>query len=308
VPGFLPDNEEIRSDLLDYAVEIEWFDQQLGTMISRLRETGELDNTLIVVTGDNGMPFPRAKANLYEFGIHMPLAMRWGNVIKPGRRIEDPVSFIDFAPTFLAAAGLDVPESMTGKSLLHILKATGSGHIDADRRFVLTGRERHTHARRDNLGYPARAIRTTDYLYIWNMKPDRWPAGDPEGFFDIDGSPSKDWILSHREEPENKQYFQWACGKRPAEELYNIKEDPACINNLAGLAEHKTLKQDLRKRLEDELKKQQDPRVLGYGDIFDSYPRFANMRPELLPGFSERGKYNPEYSEKAKAAMQQLKN
>ena len=306
VPAFLPDNEVIRSDILDYAVEIEWFDTHLGRILSKLEQLGELDNTLIVVTGDNGMPFPRAKANLYEYATHMPLAMRWGNVINPGRHVEDPVSFIDFAPTFLDAAGVAVPEEMTGRSLLPVLQSPASGHVDEARTFVLTGRERHTHARADNLGYPARAIRTRTFLYIWNMKPDRWPAGDPDGYFDIDASPSKDWILTHQTDPSESRYFDLACGLRPEEELFDIRDDPACLNNLAEAPEHSATKQMLRMQLEEELRQQGDPRVLGYGDIFDSYPRFAHMRPQLLPGFAERGQYHPEYAERARAALERL--
>ena len=75
VPGFLPDVGEVRSDLLDYAHEIEWFDKQLGKMLAYLDSIGQLENTMVVVTSDNGMPFPRAKANLYEYGVHMPLAV-----------------------------------------------------------------------------------------------------------------------------------------------------------------------------------------------------------------------------------------
>jgi len=306
VPEFLPDNEEIRSDLLDYAVEVEWFDRHLATMISKLEQLGELDRTLVVVTADNGMPFPRAKANLYEYGVHVPLAMRWGNVIRPGRQIEDPVSLIDLAPTFLAAAGVAIPYEMSGKSLMDILRSPASGHIDQNRTHVLTGRERHTHARADNLGYPARAIRTRTHLYIWNMKPDRWPAGDPDGFFDIDDSPSKDWILALRTDPAAGKYFELACGMRPEEELYDVRQDPACVENLAVTPEHAALKEALRRQLEDELAKQEDPRVLGYGDIFDSYPRFAAMRPQLLPGFAERGQYHPEYAARARAALVQM--
>jgi uncharacterized sulfatase len=307
VPEFLPDNEVVRSDILDYAVEIEWFDSHLGRMITKLAQIGELDNTLIVVTGDNGMPFPRAKANLYEYGTHMPLAMRWGNVISSGRQIDDPVSFIDFAPTFLAAAGVSIPQEMTGRSLLPVLQSPLSGYVDESRTFVLTGRERHTHARADNVGYPARAIRTRTFLYIWNMKPDRWPAGDPDGYFDIDASPSKDWLLAHQTDPGESRYFELACGLRPEEELYDISVDPACLQNIAVSPEHATLKQDLRTQLEEELRRQGDPRILGYGDIFDSYPRFANMRPELLPGFAERGQYHPEYAERAWAALERLR-
>ena len=80
VPPFWPDSNEIRGDILDYCAEIDWFDRQLGEMLAMLEKAGELDRTLVVVTSDNGMPFPRAKANLYDWGVRMPLAMRW-----PGR-------------------------------------------------------------------------------------------------------------------------------------------------------------------------------------------------------------------------------
>ena len=109
LPPFYPDSPEIRGDLLDYAVHTEWFDEHLGRMLKKLEDIGELDNTLVVVTADNGMPFPRAKATCYEFGTHMPLAVRWGEKVKPGRVLDDFVSFTDFAPTFLEAAGLPVP-------------------------------------------------------------------------------------------------------------------------------------------------------------------------------------------------------
>ena len=181
-PPFLPDTETVRSDIADYYVEVEWFDAQLAKMLSKLEAMGELDNTVVVVTGDNGMPFPRAKANLYDYGIRVPLAIRWSESIACGRHSEALVSFVDFAPTFLELAGAEIPASMTGRSLLPLL----SGADDAEPQdYVVAGRERHTHARFDNLGYPARAIRTADYLYIWNMKPERWPAGDP--------GPDDDW-------------------------------------------------------------------------------------------------------------------
>ena len=103
VPPFLPDVTEVRNDVCDYHFEIQWFDQHLGRMLKTLEEHGELDNTLVVVTSDNGMPFPRAKATAYNYGVHMPLAIRWGRGInKSGRIIEDFVNHIDFAPTFLS--------------------------------------------------------------------------------------------------------------------------------------------------------------------------------------------------------------
>ena len=304
VPAFLPDTELVRSDLLDYAVEIEWFDTHLGRMINKLEEIGELENTLVVVTGDNGMPFPRAKANLYDKGTHVPLAICWADRITGGREVEDFVSFIDFAPTFLEAAGLTPLSEMTGRSLMKILLSEKRGWVDSKRCQVFTGRERHTHARPDNLAYPARAIQTKDYLYIWNMKPDRWPAGDPDGeggYYDIDSCPSKTYLLENLDKPSVKKYFDLSCAKRPEEELYDMKEDKDCMHNLAEDSRYAAIKHKLRAQLAQTLSEQGDPRVLGYGDIIESYPRFNRMRSQF-PGFAERGKYNLKYREKAEKA------
>lgn len=281
VPGFLPDTPEMREDLLDYFAEIEWFDEHLGRMLAALERIGELDNTLVIVSSDNGMPFPRAKANLYEHGTHVPMAVRWPGQVDAGAETEKLVSFVDIAPTLLTAAGIGVPDSMVGHSFLN-----------DSQEFILTGRERHTHARFDNLGYPGRAIRTQDYLYIWNAKPDRWPAGDPDGFEDIDGCPAKDIVLSGNSSVQ--RYRDWAVGKRPEEELFAIKDDPYCLNNLADITEYDPTRQELRDQLQTTLKDQGDPRMNGYGDIFESYPRVSRMRPHL-GGFAERGEYNTKY-------------
>jgi len=300
VPPFLPDTPEIRSDILDYMLEIEWFDTHLGRMLKLLEERGELDNTLVIVTSDNGMPFPRAKANLYEHGIHMPLAVFWPKVIRPKRVVDDMIGFVDFAPTLLEATGVTPPKAMSGKSFLNILKSTKQANVDDSRKFILSGRERHTHARPNNFGYPSRAIRNQKYLYVWNIKPDRWPAGDPtdaaetKGFFDIDPSPSKSFMM------ENKntygQLFSLSCDKRPEEELYDIVSDPGCMHNLAKNPEYDKTKSMLLKTLKNRLKNQKDPRMLGRGDIFESYPRYSTMRP--FPGFKKRSSYNPKFQVK----------
>lgn len=294
VPPFLPDVAEVRSDMLDYYFEIEHFDRHLGRMLDMLEEAGELDNTLVVVTSDNGMAFPRAKATLYEYGIHLPLAVAWPARVPGGRRVEDLVSFTDFAPTFLEAAGLRPTPVMTGRSFLDVLLAGKSGIVDPARRRALSGRERHSHARFDNLGYPARALRTREFLYIRNFAPDRYPAGDPEGYYDIDGSPTKKYLLENRDKPGVRELFELTCGKNPPEQLYDIARDPGCLRNLAGSPEFGAVLEELRRELETTLREQQDPRVLGRGDIFESYPRFQVMRPEL-GGFAEQGKYNPKY-------------
>ena len=308
-PPFLPDVDLVKSDVLDYAFEIEWFDSQLGKMIQFLREKGELENTIIIVTADNGMPFPAAKANLQEYGTHVPMAICWPEKIKGGRTVNDLVSMIDLAPTFLEITGVTKQPEMIGNTLTPIFFSDNQGYIDPSRKYVLTGRERHTHARPDNLGYPARSIRNRDYLFILNFKPDRWPAGDPApessksenttndekslwpGYNDIDNSPTKLMLIENQ--GKYPEQFRLGYEKRPAGELYNIKDDPGCTKNLAGDSGYQKIKNELRKTLETDLKAQGDPRMFGKGDIFESYPRFAAMRD--FPGFKEEGMYNPKY-------------
>ena len=308
-PPFLPDVDLVKSDVLDYILEIEWFDAQLGKMLQFLRDKGELENTIIVVTADNGMPFPSAKANLQEYGTHVPLAICWPEKIKGERVVNDLVGLIDLAPTFLEFGGNSAPPPMTGKSLSKILLSKEDKTVDSSRKYILTGRERHTHARPDNLGYPARAIRTDDYLFILNFKPDRWPAGDPvsetlkveinadnektlwPGYHDIDNSPTKIMLIENR--GKYPEQFKLGYEKRPSEELYSIKNDPGCLKNLAGDPKFQIIKNELRKTLENELKAQGDPRMTGNGDVFESYPRFGAMRD--FPGFKEKGKYNPKF-------------
>ena len=299
IPQFLPSDTVVRSDIADYDFEIEWVDQQLGKMINFLRQKGELENTIIVVTSDNGMPFPSAKANLMEFGTHVPLAISWPAKVKAGRICNDLVSLIDLAPTFLQVAETDTMHGITGKSLASLLLNQNKNN-EPHRTYVLTGRERHTHARPDDLGYPARAIRTQNFLYIMNIKPELWPMGDPPtkdvktGYNDMGPGPTKEFMIKNRD--EFPALFKEGFEKRPADQLFDIKRDPGCTQNLADNPEYVSIKNTLKDQLTKLLTKQGDPRILGYGDIFDSYPRFLGMRN--FPGFKERGKYNPAYEPK----------
>ncbi len=280
VPSFYPDVEEIRSDIADYYFEVQRFDSDCAAAIKLLEETGELENTIIVMTGDNGMPFPRCKSNIYDMGVRMPLAIRWGGGKGGGRAVEDFVSFTDFAPTFLEAAGIDIPEIMTGRSLMPVLKSDNEGWVDAARSSVLFGKERHTPAQLAPSigGYPCRAIRTKDYLYIWNVAPDRWPAGVPKGathpmreYSDCDNGPTKEFLLAHRDDANYKKYFDLSFAQRPAEELYVIAEDPGNINNVAGDSKYASIKKELKEKLMQVLRDTEDPRVIGGGEQFDEY-------------------------------------
>ena len=273
VPKFFPDNETIRRDLADYAVESEWFDTHLGRILKKLESMGELDNTLVLVTSDHGMPFPRVKGQIYEYGFHLPLAVRWGGMTGD-RKIDDFINVRDYAPTFLELAGVDIPESMTGKSFLDVLKSGDSGSVDKTRNRMLIGKERHDLGRPNDWGYPVRALRTPDYLYVRNYEPDRWPAGNPEtGYRNCDDSPTKLQLLKGFDE-----YYRMAFGKRPAEELYKIPEDMDCVDNLADEPAHSETKKQMRVELDQRLKDDGDPRALGEGWVFDTYKYTGGRR------------------------------
>ena len=283
IPGCLPDSLSVRTDICDYYWEVQRFDEQVGELLKILEEIGELDNTLVVITGDNGMPFPRCKSNLYDFGTHVPLAVGWGRHVKDGVVVDDFVSLSDLAPTFLEAAGLAPPAEMTGRSFLDVLVSGKSGRVDPKRDKVFTGKERHHGKCRENgLGYPQRAIRTHDFLYIRKFKPDRWPAGAPHvsssqgTYSDIDNSPTKDFMLQNNDDPRVGKLLALAVDKRPAEELYDLSKDPDQLNNVAELNTYADVKHKLAAALMTELTATQDPRVLGKGDAFDTYPYYAN--------------------------------
>jgi N-sulfoglucosamine sulfohydrolase len=277
VPAFLPDTPEVRRDLADYFFEVQRFDRELGEIVERLRTLGELDNTLIVITADNGMPFPRAKANVYDAGARVPFAMRWPRRAKAGLVSNAFISLSDLAPTFLEAAGVTTPDSMSARSILGL--AAGGSAPGRDKVFL--ERERHAHVRRGNLSYPVRAVRTDDWLYIRNFRSDRWPAGDPEMVFsvgpygDIDGGLSKTLLLGRRDDPAIGRFFGLATAKRPAEELYDMQADPGQLINVAAEPKYGTMKARLRQMLDDWMRTTGDPRATTDDDRWDRYPYYG---------------------------------
>lgn len=278
VPAFWPDDEIVRNDMLDYAFEIEHFDNHLEKMLETLEKRGELENTVVIVTADNGMPFPRVKGQAYEYSNHLPMAIMWGKGIKnPGRDIYDFISFIDIAPTLLDVAGISPAASgihkMEGKSFTDIFSRRKKGFVDKNRNYVLIGKERHDVGRPDDVGYPIRGIVKEGFLFLKNYKPERWPAGNPEsGYLNCDGSPAKSLILNLRRTGITMEYWKINFGKRESDELYNIGSDPECLINLANNPGYNVFKRRLNDELFDELTKQDDPRIPGNGDIFDKYP------------------------------------
>lgn len=298
IPSFLPDAHDVRRDFSDYLGEVLALDLMLGAMLEELETAGELDNTVIILSGDHGVPgIPRGKTNCYDLATRVPIMVRWPEKIPGGRKVDDYVSVMDIGPTLLDIAGVDVPESMDGRSFAKQLMSEKSGWIDPDRNAVIIGRERHVHcANEGNLPYPMRAIRTPEYLYVHNLKPERWPAGapyesadvtDPEvlyqmglntfpAFTDIDGSLTKAFLLSKRDDKAFAEEFRLNLLRRPAEELYDLREDPEQMVNLAGDPEKAAILAKLREQVETVMQETHDPRL---DDAFDRLPWTDPSKP-----------------------------
>lgn len=288
VPGYWPDTDAVRHDMLDYAFEVEHTDRHLGRMIAELEKRGLLDDTLIIVTADHGMPFPRCKGYAYRDSNHVPLALRWpAGIKKPGRVIEDFVSFIDIAPTLLDVAGIDPVQAgmqpVTGASWRAIWESEKSGQVVTARDHVLIGKERTDVGRPQDQGYPIRGIIRDGWLFLKNYEPSRWPAGNPEtGYLDTDASPTKTLILERGRQNREDKFWTLNFGMRPAQELYDLTSDPHCVHNLAADSVQAERQTSLERFMEDRLKAQGDPRMLGQGAVFDRY------RPTTQAGFYER--------------------
>ena len=289
LPPYLADVPEVREDMADYFGEILALDLMLRCFMEELEQAGELENTVVIATGDNGPPgFSRGKTSCYDFGTAAPLLIRWPGVVKAGRKVSDFVNLMDLSATFIDIAGGDVPDQMDAKSILPILKSDKSGQVDPSRNYVITGRERHVHnARSGNLSYPSRAIRTKDYLYIVNPHPERWPQGDPKkstgitdpvalarmgqhtggAFMDLDGSPTKAWVMSMRDSNENRKYWDWTFALRSREELYRLKTDTYQLKNLASDPEFKEIKKKLADLLQSGRETTADPQLTDYFDF-----------------------------------------
>jgi N-sulfoglucosamine sulfohydrolase len=264
VPPHLPDHPTVRGDILDYYCEVQQFDSDCGRLLAALERSGELDNTLVIMTSDNGWQIPRGLANCHDLGVRIPLAMRLPGRIARGQQREDFVSIADLAPTILDAAGVARPSTMNAATLFGPTR----------REAIFLERERHANVRRGNLSYPVRGIRTESYLYLRNLEPDRWPAGDPEFYWavgpygDIDDSPTKRLLMKEKPQP----YFDLCFGKRAAEELYDLRKDPGQVHNVAADPAYASVRRDLAGRVDTWMKSTADPRAAGATDYWDRAP------------------------------------
>jgi N-sulfoglucosamine sulfohydrolase len=297
VPSYLPDSDDFRGDMCDYYFEVQKFDKEVGEILNSLKKSGQWDNTVIVICSDNGWQMPRGLANMYDFGTRIPMIFSWTNRIPQNKTLDDFINLNDLAPTFLELAGLEIPYQMTAISFTDILLNDKTANPDITRKSVVLGRERHALCRQGGLGYPARAVRTKDFLYIKNYQPERWPGGDPPLFGDVDAHmlhypcPTKLHVLANRNHPTERIYFDKAFGKRPAEELYDLKNDPDQMNNVAENSDYAPIKDILINYLKEYLVNTKDPREVGtekkwfkgkYYAIKDFNPKPSEKARKLL--------------------------
>jgi len=286
VPPYVPDHPVVRNTIADYYAEVQRFDHECGEILKILEASGQLANTLVIMVGDNGWQMPRGLANVYDMGTRVSMAVQWPTKFDGGQRVDDFISFEDFAPTLLDAAGLKPREVMTGKSFLPLLHNQNNEDVTW-RDAIFLERERHANVRAQDRSYPCRAIRTKRFLYVRNLMPELWPAGDPERhwavgpFGDVDGTAVKELILSHKDEPQMQPYFTLGFDKRPAEELYDLAADPHQMKNVADDPAYHEQKRKLSKRVDTWMKETDDPRAISPTDPrFDRYAYYGNVPKE----------------------------
>lgn len=255
MPPFIPKEQFEKEQKIRASVwyELHRADEDLGRILKILEERGELENTIILVTGDNGTQISFSKATPYDWGVHVPFLMMWPSKVAGGRVVDDFVNFRDIAPTFLDAAKLPIPAEMSGRTLLPILTSGKSGRVEADRSFIVTGLEWHGELPPYNSA--ARAIRDENFEYIINYA--KRPANRvPPHCIELQSNASKDG---------------W-------EELYDVKNDPWTQKNLAADPKYAEVKEKMKAKLREYQLKTQDPRATGKMEIFDATRKIVEGR------------------------------
>ncbi|GAA5145873.1 sulfatase [Prosthecobacter algae] len=251
VPGSLPDLPGVRADLSRYESEIEHMDTDFKRVLDIVKERAGLDNTLIVFTGDNGMAFPSGKGSLHDPGLNVPLIVWWPGTIQPGSESRALISGEDVAPTCLEAAGLPVPNRISGKSFLRLLR----GQPFQPRQHIFAERGPHGSST-FNEGVSAasvdysRAVRSDRYKLIYNVTPShRYSPVDSAG------DPSWQDIVKAHEGKQLDSAFEtlWFTSPRAVYELYDLDTDPSELRNLAGQPDMKDIEQQLKEALQEKM-------------------------------------------------------
>jgi N-sulfoglucosamine sulfohydrolase len=236
VPPHLPDTPEVREDLAMYHDAISRMDGEIGELLQLLEQRGIAENTLVMFTGDNGMPFPRAKGTCYDPGIRVPLLARWPGRIAAGAVRDELIAHVDLPASWLEAAGLALPAKMQGRSFLGLLQ----GNPNEPREAVFSERNWH-----DNFD-PIRSVRTARHKLIFNAAP-HFPYRPA-----LDIADSLSWAAYQRAARRGgltPAQIDLLSPNRPVLELYDMQADPDEFSNLAASPAHQDVLADLGRRL-----------------------------------------------------------
>jgi N-sulfoglucosamine sulfohydrolase len=245
VPDFLPDCPEVREDLAEYYTAISRHDFSIGRVMDALRESGRLDETLIIITSDHGMPFPGAKASSFDTGHHCPLIVVDPGAKKRGHTNNALINWTNFMPTMLDWFGIQIPEHLQGRSFLPILEEGQPTGWD-ETTFSHTFHE-------VTMCYPYRVIRNRKYKYVLNLHPElTHPLAS-----DIIKSPTWKAIEAGRLEMGKRRTVDFL--HQDEEKLYDIENDPMETTNLLNTPELAGILADFRSRMNEFRKKTQDP-------------------------------------------------
>lgn len=237
VPPYLADTPETRADIARYYDEIGRMDGQIGQFLQELERRKQRDNTLVIFLSDNGAPFPRAKGTVYDAGVKTPLIINWPNRIEAGSRYSGLTSVVDLAPTLLDLVDHPVPDTMQGESMLPVF----FDQSVPGREFVFS--ERNWHDADEHI----RSLRTDRYKLIQNAYI-HLPHGTPA---DIGGSASFRSLIQRKNEGTlTDAQAQLFTVPRPRIELYDLKEDPWEINNVAAHPDYWQKARELAKVLD----------------------------------------------------------
>jgi N-sulfoglucosamine sulfohydrolase len=240
-PNNLPDTPEVRADVAAFKASARGLDHGVGMVLNQLDASGLMDDTLVIFTTDHGMPFPGAKATLYDRGLGVMLVLRGPAPFNGGRVIDALVSHIDIYPTVCEYLEIERPPFLQGVSLLGLLH----GHTTSAREEVFAGSTWHAAYE------PQRAVRTARHKYIR-----RWGERLTPVLPNTDDGPSKDLLLRNG----------WAERVIPKEQLYDLVFDPNEANNLLEDPAYATVLADLRGRLEGWMRDTDDPLLAGHVD------------------------------------------
>lgn len=236
VPAYHPDTPEVRRDLANYYELVTAVDHKVGEVLAALDRAGIADNTLVILTGDHGRGLPRSKRWVYEQGTHVPLIVRWPGRVEPGTVREDLACFLDLAPTTLAAAGVEIPETLDGRVIV------GPGTEPAPR-YVFAARDRMDEAE-DRI----RAVRDARYRYVRNFHPER-PYAQRIAYMELMPT-MRVWRERAAAGTLDDAQALFFAPTKPPEELYDVEADPDEVRNLAGDPAHRAKLEELRKALD----------------------------------------------------------